>query len=45
LFPVKATCEKTIDLMPEFKDMYPNINKSDGPPKAKRAKKSKKETS
>ncbi|GAB1868370.1 ATP-dependent DNA helicase 2 subunit 1 [Camponotus japonicus] len=41
----KATCEKTIDLMPEFKDMYPNINKSDGPPKAKRAKKSKKETS
>ena len=41
----KKTYEKTVDLMPEFKDMYPNIDKSDGPSKAKRAKKSKKETS
>lgn len=39
------TREKTAVLMPEFKEMYPNMNKSDDPPKAKRARKSKKETS
>jgi hypothetical protein len=27
--------------MPEFKKMYSDISKSDGPPKAKRAKKNK----
>lgn len=41
----KKTREKTADLVPVFKDMYPNISQSDGPSKAKRAKKSKKGTS
>ncbi|XP_072747337.1 X-ray repair cross-complementing protein 6 [Anoplolepis gracilipes] len=36
----KETCKKTADLIPEFKDMYPNIS-NDGPTKAKRARKSK----
>lgn len=39
------SCKKTVDLIPELKEMYPNMDKSDGPPKAKRIKKSKKETS
>ncbi|XP_012216542.1 X-ray repair cross-complementing protein 6 isoform X2 [Linepithema humile] len=34
--------KKAADLMPEFKNMYPDINRSDGPSKAKRPKKTNK---
>ncbi|XP_011632091.1 X-ray repair cross-complementing protein 6-like isoform X1 [Pogonomyrmex barbatus] len=38
------TYKKTIDLMPEFKNIFFNMSPSDGPTRAKRAKKTKKET-
>lgn len=39
LFLVLKTYKKTNDLVSEFKNMYPDVGKSDGPTKAKRARK------
>lgn len=41
LFLVSKTRKKINDLVPEFKNMYSDIDKSDGPTKAKRARKNK----
>jgi len=40
-FSVLKAYKKTADLVPEFKNIYLNMSKSDGPTKAKRARKNK----
>lgn len=42
-FSVLKTYKKTTDLVPEFKKMYPDMSKSDGPTKAKRTRRNKDE--
>lgn len=42
-FSVLKTYKKTADLVPEFKKMYPDMSKSDGPTKAKRTRRNKDE--